>query len=296
MIKQWLKKEGIYFIKMFSTFAVLGVLAVLLSQLLAGVLQERELLMVENEEVLPATVLELIGMQQLQVFAPELEIFFIIMMVTNLIIMGAIIGHSVHSVRESIEKGALSFYYVQVMKSWQYFAITVLRVVGSALVLWLAYVIEMMLAGVILCACNPALTGEEIVLTVLLEMAWTGIPVVLLMSSAGMLYGIKQGYSMHGVDYGLCILGISFLIGNIYKIPQYVGQMQIDEMTNAQEMMNLAYQLKQIRWICPFAWVNPYNIYHSVLGQGMLWGYLGVAILILIVTGVVFSKRDWWEL
>jgi len=296
MIKQWIKKEGIYFIKTICAFAIFGVLAVVLSQVFAGVLQERELLMVENEEVLPATVLELIGMQQLQVFAPELEIFFIIMMVTNLIIMGAIIGHGVHSVRESIEKGAFSFYYAQVTKSWKYFGMIALRVAGAALVLWLVYVLEMMLAGVILCVCNPALAGEEIVLTVLLEMAWTGIPVVLLMSSAGVLYGIKQGYSMHGVDYGLCIIGISFLIGNLYKIPQYVGQMQIDEMMNAQDMMNLAYQLKQIRWICPFAWVNPYNIYHSVLDQGVLWGYLGVAILILIVTGVVFSKRDWWEL
>lgn len=295
MIKRWFEEEGIYFIKAMLSMGLLIVVAIVLSTVLSGPLQEREQIMVENGEVLPATVLELIGMQQLRAFPPKMEIFLIALMVANLIVMGCIIGHSVHSVRESIKKGAFAFHYVQVMQPWQYYIMVVLRTMCSALLIWGIYVIEVLLAAGILCN-RLSVDVLPKVQAIVGAMAVRGIAVVMLMVAIGVLYGIKQDYRMHGVDFGLCLIGVSFIVSNAYKIPQYFGQKQIDEMVNAQDMMNLAFQMKQVRFVCPFAWLNPFNIYHNILETGVLWSYGLVAVGILVAAGVVFWKRDWWEL
>lgn len=294
MIKKWITDEGIYFIKTLIGAGLLMVLAVLLSYAFADTLHEKELLMVENEQLPAKALLEFIGLQQLQVFVPRLEIFFIALMVTNFIMIEAIIGHSVHSMRNSIEKGAFAFYYAQSMPAWQYYILVVIRVIGSALLAWSFYMAEVYLACSVLCKGLES----DVVSTVQLmmgKMLFHGIPVVFLAVAIGVLYGIKQGYSMHGADFGLCLLGISFVIGNIYKIPQYIGHLQMEEMVNAQDIMNLAYQIKQIRFACPLAWLNPYNIYHSVVTTDVLLGYGLASVCVLCAAGVIFWKRNWWE-
>lgn len=251
--------------------------------------------MVENEEVLPAAVLELVGMQQLQIFPPQLELFFLVTMVTNVIIMGLLIGHSVHRMRESYEKGAFAFYYIQMMRPWQIYLLTIARIVFSALLVWGIYVAGVLLAGEVLCS---GLTSEVLtsVPWIIYKMGMRGIVIVVLMTAIGVLYGIKQNYKMHGVDYGICLMFLGFAISNAYKIPQLIGQKQVEEMVNAQEMMQLAYTMKQVRCVYPLAWLNPFNVYHEVLDVEMITTYGWIAIMIFVVAGVSYSARDWQEL
>jgi len=287
--------ESKYFIKTIIGIGVLMVIAVVLSSLLSGLLEEQELLMVENEEILPPTVLELVGMKELQIFPPQLEVFFLIIMVTNVIVMGLLIGHSVHRMREDYERGTFIFFYMQKMRPWQYYLMSVLRIVLSAFVVWAIYMAGVVLACEVVCReMSSDVLG--MVTHILEEMAVRGVPVVLLVVAVGVLYGIKQNYKMHGVDYGICLIALGFVAGNAYKIPQFIGQKQIDEMVNAQEMMKIAYTMKQARVVCPFAWLNPFSIHHEVLDISVLNTYGWIAIALLVVAGVIYSMRDWQEL
>lgn len=295
MGKRQIIDDTIFIIKTALAVAVLMGIAVCLSSILSGPLQERELLMIENEEVMSTAMLELIGMQQLQQFPAKIEIFFLILMVYNLIVIGNIIGYSVHTMRRSFSQSSFIYYYAQVMRMWQYYLITILRTVFSAFVVWGIYIAGVIFASEFL---TRGLDSEMVntISMILNELAVRGTGIVLFMVAIGVLYGIKQCYRMHGVDYGLCLIGISFILGNLYKIPQLIGQKQIEDMVNAQEMMQMAYQLKQIRFLNPFAWLNPFNIHNHILETEVIYRYGAVALGLIVVAGIIFSVRDWKEL
>ncbi|MBQ8519563.1 MAG: hypothetical protein IJ455_08200 [Agathobacter sp.] len=295
MAKRRLVDEGIYFIKAAIVFAICMVVAVALSSILSGVLQEREQQMIEIGQIPSDAVLELVGMQEIQVFPPQVEIFFLLLMISNLLPLGAIIGHSVHSMRYSFEQGAFAFYYVQVMERWMYYGLTLLRILISSMLTWGIYIVEVILASGFVSRDLGAEIGEA-VLAVLGTMARRGSGIVVLMVALGVLYGVCQYYRLHGADYGLFLIGLSFILGNLYKIPQLIGYKQIEEMVNAQMTMKVVYYMKQLRFLCPFSWLNPFNIQHNILNESVIWGYGLVAVVILVVAGIIFWKRDWQEL
>ena len=295
MTKRRLIDEGIYLLKAAIAFAVCMVVAVLFSSILSGALLEREQQMVETGQVPSDAILELVGVQELRVFPPQVEIFFLLLMILNLIPLGMIIGHSVQSMRRSFEQGAFAFYYVQVMERWMYYGLTLLRILLAGVLIWGIYIVEVILASSFVTRGLGAEIGA-VVSSVFGTMAWRGIGIVLLMVAFGVLYGICQYYRLHGVDYGLFLIGISFTLGNLYKIPQVVGYKQIEEMVNAQMTMKVVYYMKQLRFLCPFSWLNPFNIHHNILNESVIWGYGLVAVVILVVAGIIFWKRDWQEL
>ena len=263
MLKKRVTDEIIYLIKAAFAYAVMMALVVMLSSLLASTLEESELLILESEAGISTAMLELVGMQALRQFPPQIEIFFLLLMVTNLVVCAAVIGHSVHRMRESYEKGGFAFYYAQVMRPWQYYIMTGVRILLSAELVWGIY-IAMVYGALKVLSQGIAIEVVIVVFNIISEMALRGLVIILLMSVVGILYGIKQNYKMHGVDYGLCLIGVGFLVGNAYKIPQLIGQKQIEEMVNAQDMMQLTYAIKQLRVACPFSWLNPFNIYHTI--------------------------------
>lgn len=294
MIKSKIAHEIIYLIKTALAFAGMIVITIVLSQILGEALAAKELEMIENEQVLATAMLEMIGMQALQQFPANIEVFFLIIMVLNLIVMGTIIGHSVHAMRKSVEQGAFSFLCVQTMSVWMYFCVTALMALLVALLSWGIYSTELFFAS------NFLLKGYGMavfssVYAILKSVAILGAGVVVLMVAISVLYGVAQSYSMHGVDFGLAIMGISFVLGNVYKIPQMIGHNQIEQMINAQQTMEVARMLKQMRFLCPFSWLNPFNIYNYILSPRMIGSYMMVALAIFVIAGVVFSLRDWQE-
>ena len=294
MIKDRVARELIYLIKTALIFAGMLGITIVLSHVLGGALAAKELEMLENEQVLATAMLELIGMQMLQQFPANIEVFFLIIMVLNLIVMGTIIGHSVHAMRKSVEQGAFGFLYMQTMHTGMYFGITVLLVLMTALLTWGIYSAELFLASNFLLKGYGAAVFSS-VYAILTSIAGLGAGVVVLMVSISVLYGVAQSYSMHGVDFGLAIMGLSFVLGNVYKIPQVIGHNQIEQMINAQQTMEVARMLKQIRFLCPFSWLNPFNIYNYILSPRMIGSYVIVAVAIFVIAGVVFCLRDWQE-
>ncbi|MBR2045521.1 MAG: hypothetical protein IJ958_05230 [Agathobacter sp.] len=294
MVKNKILDGLIYLAKTIVLLGVLLVITVVLSQELGALLGEKELELIENEQVIPLAMLELIGMQALQQVPADIEVFFLIIMVLNLVVIGKIMGHSIEVMRNGVRKGAFSFLYVQTMHVWVYFVRLVLSVLVMALVTWGLYI-----AGVFVCSSFVFTGLEAVFLTnanvVLSTMAFRGLGVLVLMVSFSVICGVKQIYSMDGVDFTLCVMGVSFVLGNAYKIPQLIGQKQIEQMVNAQQMMEITRGLKEIRFLCPYSWLNPFNIHNRILSTRMIWSYVLVAVAIMIMAGVIFCLRDWEE-
>lgn len=294
MIKHRVINELMFLLKMIIAFGI-GVLIVFgASHLLGGVLAEKELEMALNQQEISKAMLELIGMQQLAQFPASIEVFFLLVLVLNLIVVCVIIAHSVHAMRRNLEQGAFGFLFVQVTKKHIYFIIELLRTLVVAFCTWGFYVVALFVTAAFLLSDAELLVADK-VYEILSTMSIWGIAIVLLFVAIAVLYGIVQGYRMHQVDFGLAIIGVGFVIGNAYKIPQYIGQKQIEQMVNAQETMEIMRMMKTLRIACPFSWLNPYNIYNHVLDAGILWIYVAVALLVFAIAGAVFCLRDWWE-
>lgn len=295
MIIRWILDEGKFLIKTAILLMFCLIVTVMLSDVLGDFLLEKELLMEEMEKLPPVATLELIGMQSLKVFPARVEIFFLILMIVNLVTIGIVIGHSVHRMRASFENGSFAFYYMQVMNKGIYYLFIVLRLLFVNMMVWLIYIFEVKL-GISYLVKGLESEVAVVVEGILRELAYRGIGVLILMTAIGVLYGIKQRHSFHGVDFSVCIMGILFVLGNIYKIPQFIGQKQIEAMVNAQDIMRTTYYIKQIRFVCPFSILNPYNIHHNIIPVDLAWNYAGVGLLLLFITGIFFELRNWQEL
>lgn len=294
MIKKRVTDELVFLVKTAVAFGLGFLFTFGASRVLGELLEKKELDMLLNQQELPKATLELIGMQKLQQFPAEVEVFFLISMVSNLAIMGVIFAHSVHTMRQSVGQGSAGLLLLQVTKKRIYFVAECIRILLAAWLTWGIYMMGMFLAGGFL-AKGVDISISSKVVDILSTMTVWGVVVALLVASISVLYGIKQQYRMHGFDFGLVLMGISFVIGNAYKIPQYIGQKQVEQMVNAQQTMEVMRTMKSFRWANPLSWLNPFNIYNKVLDVEMLWSYAGVAVLVFAVAGAVFCVRDWWE-
>lgn len=294
MIKNRVINELVFLMKVVLTFGI-GILVLFgVSHVLGDLLAEKEVEMVLNQQELPKAMLELIGMQQLQQFPANIEVFFLSILVLNLIVMGMIITHSICAMRQGLERGSFGFLFVQVMKKCTYFIIEIFWTLVIAFLTWGIYVSAIFITAKLLLKNVEAMVATKVYVVIESMSTW-GLGVVVLLVAISVLYGVKQSYRMHGMDFGIAIMGVGFIIGNAYKIPQYIGHKQIEQMVNAQETMEVMRMMKEFRFASPFSWLNPFNIYNHVMDVEMIWCYVGMAVLLFVIAGAVFCLRDWWE-
>ena len=127
------------------------------------------------------------------------------------------------------------------------------------------------------------------------SMGIRGLVLVLFMTVLGVIFGMFQCRRVRGMDAGLCIVGAAFVLGNLYKIPQCVGYI-LTSAENANKILETASTLKTLRILCPFSWLNPINIYNRTLEVTQLWIYVVLTLVLAVVTGIWYCKRDWLEI
>ena len=294
MLKQRLKEDVVYLIKITIVYLLLVIGVYVASGLVGDVLQEREKVMMSNNEMIPSAILEFVGMQKLGQFPAKMEVFFVGLMILNLVVMASLFVRGVSAMYKSHTNGRFSFLFMQIMPLWKNYILTMGEILITCLFSWGLYILIVMGFGGLLVADMHVDSG--VVLQELLGyMGTRGISLVLFMVALGMMFGTAQRQRVQPVDLSLGIIAISFVLGNLYKIPQYVGYTQVKQMIAAQKTMEIVRVWKQLRIVCPFSWLNPINIYNGILDSSQLWGYLLLAVLILVMSGLWYCKRDWTE-
>lgn len=294
MLKQKLREDVLYLIKIAVVYLVLLLLVFVVASPVGGVLQEREALMASKDETIPLAMLEFVGIQKLGQFPAKVEVFFLGILILNLIFVVGTFAHGVSAMRESYEKSRFSFFFMQIMPLWKNYILVLGEILIVSLLSWGIYTMEIGIVGKVL--TSDLYADETSLVSALLEyMSARGIALVLFITALGMLFGMLQSRRIHGVDIGLGIVGVSFVLGNLYKIPQYIGYTQVQAMVNAQKTMETMRALKSLRIVCPFSWLNPVNIYNGILESNQLWIYLVLAVLLFIVGGLWYCRRDWLE-
>ena len=294
MLKQKLKEDVFYFIKMALVYVVLVLVVFLLANSAGEVLQERENLMAAQDEMIPSAMLEFVGMQKLGQFPAKMEVFFVGLMILNIVVLIGIFVHGFSAMRRSFVKSRFSFFFMQIMPLWKNYVLWAGEILLTGLLGWAIYIFVVGIFGGMLTA--DMYVDDGVLFRALLEyMGARGISLALFVTALGMFFGLALEQRFQPVDLGLGLTGVSFVLGNLYKIPQYIGYTQVQQMVNAQETMETMRALKELRILCPFAWLNPINIYNGILDSKELWVYLLLAVLLLVAGGLWYCKRDWKE-
>lgn len=295
MLKQKLREDGIYLIKVAVIYLMLVLLAFAITQPVGKVLEEREVLMAAKDEAIPLVVLEFVGMQKLGQFPADVEVFFLCLMILNLGVMTGLFVHGILAMRESFEKNRFSFFVMQIMPLWKNYVFVLAEIMLKAVLSWELYILAVrVFYGFLIADLH---IDDRLWLQALMDdMGARGVLLALFMTALGMLFGMSQCRRVHSVDIGLGIVGVVFLIGNLYKIPQYIVHMQEQGIGDVEKTTELVDALRNLRIICPFSWLNPVNIYNGTLKMSQLWIYGVLAILLFVTTGLWYCKRDWREL
>ena len=294
MLKQKLREDGFYLIKATVIYFVLVLLMFVIAGPVGKVLEDREVLMAAKEETISYVILEFVGMKKLGQFPADVEVFFLGVMILNLGVMLGLFVHGVLSMRESFEKSRFSFFVMQIMPLWKNYIFVLAEILLKATLSWWLYLLVVRgFYGILIADLHM---DDKLWLQNLLEdMGVRGLVVMLFMTALGMLFGMSQNRRVHSVDIGFGIVGISFVLGNLYKIPQYIAYMQKQGVGDVDSTMKLVDGLKNLRIVCPFSWLNPVNIYNGTLKMGQLWIYALLVVLVFVVIGLWYCKRDWRE-
>ena len=162
MIKRKITSELIYLLRVIGVLAVWNVVVFFVSQMLGGVLAEKEAEMLANQETISKAAMELIGMQQLQQFPASVEVFFLSILISNFVLLGSIVLHSVKMMRKSIGQGSFGFLFMQVVKKHRYFISEAIRVFAVAALTWGAYMAMMFFNGSFILKTLEADVAEKV--------------------------------------------------------------------------------------------------------------------------------------
>lgn len=294
MLKQKLREDGKYLILSFVTYLSFVLLAFLISGPLGKVLEEREVFMAAKDEAIPFVILEFVGMQKLGQFPADIEVFFLGLMILNLGVMVGFFVHGVSAMRNSFEKSRFSFGAVQIMPLWKNYIFVLAEILLKALLGWWIYMsVVSSFCGIL--ASDLHVDDRTWILALLKDVSMCGVVLVLFMTVLGMLFGMSQHHRVHSIDVGLAMVGASFVLGNLYKIPQYIAYMQERGIGDVEKTMELVNVLKNFRILCPFSWLNPVNIYNGTLKMSQLLIYIVLGVVLSVVIGLWYSRRDWME-
>lgn len=295
MWKIRVRDDGVYLIKMTILYTVLVLAVFFISGPVGDALLEREILMYSKGETLPSEILAFVGMQTLGHFPAKLEVFFLGLLILNLVAAMAAFLRGVHAMQASFEKGRFSFFFLQVMPLWKNYVILMGEILVTGLLGWVIYTTIVRIFAAIL--TSEVLPAEmDLIQSVLSDMTVRGIMVMFFMTAIGMVFGMSQKRHVQGGDICLCFLGGALVLGNMYKIPQYIAYLQTREMVRAQDTIAVFHTLKKFQVMCPFSWLNPYNIYHGFLDMKDLGIYILLATVLLVATGFWYCMRDWKEM
>lgn len=295
MLKQRLREDIIYLIKVAIVYFAVVLLVFVVAGPVGEVLRAREIIMAAKDQAIPSVMLEFMGMQKLGQFSAKVEVFFLGVMVLNLGVLIGIFVHGVRAMRASYEKNRFSFFFMQLMPLWKGYIFVIAEILFVSMLSWWLYT---MMLGLFADVLTSDLYIDEIaVVSSLLESVGVrGFVLVLFMSALGMAFGMLQRRKVHGTDVGLGIVGASFVLGNLYKIPQCIAYLQPAAVGDTENIVKTANVLKGLRIICPFSWLNPVNIYNRTLEVAQLGIYVVLTLLLVVVIGIWYCKRDWQEL
>ena len=296
----------LYLIRSAIIYVVLAALAVGASVVLRKPLLDKELELQQQTELIqqqviskgelekmliPTEAFQLVGMVKFQQVDAAYEVFFLIMMVCNLIVFGMIISHALFSFEQDEMSGNYLFYYSQINTKIGYMIRKTVNVIINSIFSWSLYI------GCILIGAKVIADQFSIQLTKIngiIVQSWKmGIIVAVLMAAIGIFYAMMKKRRMTGTIFAQYVVIGLFMMGNLFKVTQLFAYFQRITESDAKFMEKSTDILKNLQVICPFAILNPFSILNKIVIDDAWVLYLMLTVIIITGAVMLFERKEW---
>ena len=237
----------------------------------------------------PKEMLSFLGMSTVYNGNPGLLVFYLGLIFTNMVAM-ALCMNSANIMNEDEEWGITIFYLNQPYTKTQIFFLRLIAFLGSVLIKWAGYICAIFVSLKFLCEKLGISFEKE--LTNIHTIAWKGLPVLFLIATFIVLYSMSETRSMNYQDMALTLCMFSFLLGNAYKVTDYIAYHLRTLQQNAKQVSEISEILEKFRCVYPFTLFNILNKEVSPLPENIFLIYGGIAVLFLIFSWFAYYIKN----
>ena len=244
--------------------------------------------MVEKLSECPPEVVALLGIYDIKAKHISLMIFYMVVILLNIVAISKVAGAAVEAVKEDEENGSIRFFMNQTYNCDKIWIGKTIIATVSALIQWMIYIVSMLLMVGLICYRSGSDFGLEAgnVLTIGVR----GVIFVVLAVGICLLYSLKEELGMtyeyfcSNVFYGM------FMIGNLYKVldmlAYYTASAKMELYLHKMESL-----FENLKILSPFSLLNVFNIGKTPLPGFAYIAYVLIAIVVIAVYGYMY-RRD----
>lgn len=270
-------KTGLLLFLMLATTAVCAIL-------LGGRLG----VMVDKLSDCPPEVVALLGIYDIKEKHISLMIFYMVVILLNIVAISKVAGAAVEAIKEDEENGSIRFFMGQTYSCDQIWIGKTIIAVGAALVQWMIYIVSMLLMVWLICfRCGSAFDTEAV--NVLL-IGVRGIIFVVLAAGISLLYSLTEEPGMTYEYFCSNVYYSMFMVGNLHKVLDmlacYTASAKMELYLHKLESV-----FENLKILSPFSLLNVFNIGKKPLPDFAYIAYVLIAIVVIAVYGYMY-RRD----
>lgn len=245
-------------------------------------------IMVEKLAKCPPEVVALLGIYDIKQKYISLMLFYMVVILLNIVAISKIAGEAVEVIKEDEENGTIRFFMNQTYTCNQIWIGKMLIAVGSAVVQWMVYIVSMVFMVWLICyrcGCDFSLELGNVV-----TIGVRGIAIVVLAVGICLLYSLTEEpdmtyeYFCSSVCYGM------LMVGNLHKVLAmlsfYTASSSMEALLQKMETL-----FENLKILSPFSLLNVFNIGRNPLPDFAYIAYILIAIVVIVMYGVVY-RRD----
>ena len=237
----------------------------------------------------PEELLAFFGMTGLYQGNPGLLVFYLGLIFTTMFAM-AVCVNSADMMSADEEEGVTIFYVNQPYTKTQIFFIRLAWYLLSALLRWGVYIGSVAVSLTFL--CGKLKIASEAGLKLVWAIGWKGLPFLLFACGIAVVYSMVPFRDMSYRNFVLAWYFIAFVIGNVYKVTDYVVYLMQLGQEDFAAIAQISEKLELLRCVYPFTLLNVLNTEKNPLPGLVPVVYIGLGLALLAIGWWRYEKKS----
>ncbi len=237
----------------------------------------------------PREALALCGLSNVYAMNEGLLTFYLALILVHMVAMAMCVV-SGDMLNRDEEEGITIFYLNQPYTKTQIFFIRFISFLGSVLIRWALYIGAIAVALYFLCdKLGLAFENEW---GNIYMIAVRGLPFLFFIATLTGVYAMLETRNMSYRDFIFSVCIVSYIVGNLYKVTDYVSYYLRSIQADAEGIMQISRNLKQFRSVYPFTLLNVLNTEKKPLPEDIYFIYIGIGVLLILISWLIYYRKN----
>ncbi len=237
----------------------------------------------------PREALAFCGLSNVYAMNEGLLTFYLVLILVHMVAMAmCVVSGDIMNLDE--EEGITIFYLNQPYTKTQIFFIRLISFLGSVLIRWALYIGA--IATALYFLCDKLGLAFEKEWGNIYTIAVRGLPFLFFAATLTVLYSMLEVRNMNYRDFIFSFCILSYIIGNAYKVTDYVAYHLRSLQEDATAITQISRNLKQFRSAYPFTLLNVLNTEKKPLSEDIYLIYIGIGVVLILVSWLIYYRKN----